>query len=114
MKIKYYFQKDFQTSDKHELESLRTHYYRNRKDDVMDRVQEMAKALKAKVKHVDEERGEIIFDHIDYNACATITAVSFYEIAVDFNVLTYNVLPTGLGKKVIEKFQKSILIRNLL
>ena len=48
MKIKYYFQKDFQTSDKHELESLRTHYYRNRKDDVMDRVQEMAKALKVK------------------------------------------------------------------
>jgi len=106
MKIKYYFSKDFQTEDKHEIESLRTHYYRNRKEDVMDKVTEMAKALKAKVKSVDTERGEIIFDHMDYNACATITALSYYEVAVDFNVLTYNVLPTALGKKVIEKFYK--------
>ena len=44
------------------------------------------------------KRGEIIFDHIDYNACATITAVSFYEIAVDFNVFTYNILPNAFGK----------------
>ena len=50
----------------------------------------------------------IIFDHPDYNACATITALSYYEIAVDFNVLTYNVLPTALGKKVIEKFYKHL------
>ena len=108
MKFKYYFAKDFQTSDKHEIETLRTHYYRNRKEDVIDVVVEMAKSLKAKVKSVDEERGEIIFDHIDYNACATITAVSFYEIAVDFNVFTYNILPNAFGKKVIEKFYKQI------
>ena len=108
MKIKYYFTKDFQTSDKHEIETLRTHYYRNRKEDVIQKVQEMAKAFKAKVKSVDEERGEIIFDHIDYNACATVTAVSFYEIAVDFNILTYNVLPTAPGKKFIEKFYKHL------
>ena len=133
MKFKYYFAKDFQTSDKHEIETLRTHYYRNRKEDVIDVVVEMAKSLKAKVKSVDEERGEIIiespkvkpdkeendddgyggyfeiiFDHIDYNACAAITAVSFYEIAVDFNVFTYNILPNAFGKKVIEKFYKQI------
>lgn len=104
MKIKYYFSKDFQTSDNHELETLRTHYYRSRKEIALEEVQNMAKEFKCKIKHVDSERGEIIFDHLDYNACATITATSYTEMAIDFNILTYNVLPTALGKKVIEKF----------
>ena len=45
MKIKYYFSKDFQTEDKHEIESLRTHYYRNRKEDVIEKVTEMENIL---------------------------------------------------------------------
>lgn len=106
MKIKYYFSKDFQTSDNHEIESLRTHYYRSRKEQVFGVIEEMVKEFKCKIKHVDEERGEIIFDHLDYNACATITAASYIEMAVDFNILAYNVLPTAFGKKVIEKFYK--------
>ena len=106
MKIKYYFAKDFQTSDNHDLDTLRTHYYRARKEETIEAVQEMAKEFKCKIKYVDEERGEIIFDHLDYNACATVTATSYTEKAIDFNLLTYNVLPTALGKKVIEKFYK--------
>lgn len=106
MRFKHYFSKDFQTSDNHEIESLRTRYYRARKEQAVEVVQEMAKDLKAKVKHVDTERGEIIFDHLDYNACATITATSYTEMAIDFNILTYNVLPTAPGKKFIEKFYK--------
>lgn len=104
MKIKSYFSKDFKTSDNEEIESLRTHYYRSRRDVVMETVIAMAKDFNAKVKNVDEERGEIIFDHLDFNACATITAVSYSEIAVDFNILTFNILPTAPGKKFIEKF----------
>lgn len=106
MKLKYYFSKDFKTSDNEEIDTLKTHYYRSRKDLVFETVIAMAKEFKAKVKNVDEERGEIIFDHLDFNACATITAVSYSEIAVDFNILTFNILPTALGKKYIEKFYK--------
>ena len=108
MKLKYYFSKDFQTSDNHELETLRTHYYRSLKDKAMDIVVAMAKEMKCKVKHVDTERGEIIFDHVDYNACAIVTATSYTEMAIDFTILTYNVLPTAFGKKVIEKFYKHL------
>lgn len=108
MKIKYYFAKDFQTSDSHELESLRTRYYQCRKEEAIEVVINMAKEFKCKVKSVDEERGEIIFDHMDYNACATITSTSYFEQAIDFNMLAHNILPTAFGKKVIEKFYKHI------
>jgi hypothetical protein len=38
MKLKYYFSKDFQTSDNHELETLRTHYYRSLKDKAIETI----------------------------------------------------------------------------
>ncbi len=104
MKLKYYFAKDFQTSDNHELESLRTHYYRARRDQAVEVVQEMIKEFKCKIKSIDEERGEIIFDHLDYESTAIITGTSYTEMAIDFTIFTYNVLPTAFGKKIIEKF----------
>ena len=106
MKLRDYFSKDFQTSDNHEIETLRTHYYRCLKDKALETVVAMAKEMKCKVKHVDNDRGEIIFDHLDYNACAIITATSYTEMAIDFTILTYNVLPTAPVKKAIEKFYK--------
>lgn len=108
MKIKYYFSKEFATSDNHEIETLRTHYYRARKEQAMEVVCDILKNDKAKVRSIDEERGEIIFDHMDYSGTATVTATSFSEMAIDFNVLTYNVLPTAKGKKVIENIYKLI------
>lgn len=104
MKFKYYFAKDFQTSDNHEIESLRTHYYRGKKEDVIKAIEDMAKEFKFKVKSIDEERGEVIFDHMDYSGTATVTAISYTEMGVDFAILTYNILPTAPGKKHIEKF----------
>lgn len=108
MKISYYFSKEFGTSDNHDLETLRTHYYRARKEQAIEAVSNILKEDKAKIKSVDEERGEIIFDHMDYSGTATITATAFTEMAVDFNVMTYNILPTAKGKKVIEKLYKEL------
>lgn len=104
MRIKYYFAKDFESSDTHEIESLRTHYYRSRKEDAIENVKKMAALFKAKVKSVDIERGEIVFDSLDFQASAFITATSYTEMAIDFIVSTYNVLPTAKGKRVIEAF----------
>lgn len=106
MKLKYYFSKDFYTSDNHELETMQTHYYRVRKEKAIEAVCEMLKDEKAKVKSIDQERGEVIFDHMDYSGTATISSPSFTETGIDFNVLTFNFLPTAKGKKVIENFYK--------
>ena len=104
MTFKDYFSKTFETSDNHHIPSLKTHYYRCRKDDVSDAVFKVLKSFKAIVRDYNEERGEIVCDAADFSGIITITAVTFTEIACDIKVLTYNFLPTAKGKKVIEKF----------
>ena len=104
MTFKHYFSKTFETSDNHHISTLKTHYYRCRKDDVADAVFKVLKAFKAIVRDYNEDRGEIVCDAVDFSGIITITAVTFTEIACDIKVLTYNFLPTAKGKKVIEKF----------
>lgn len=108
MKLRDYFSKDFCTSDRQEIDTLRTHYYRARVDVVKEKVIEVLKKDKALINGVDNERGEIVFESAEYSGVASITAVSFTEIAVDFNILTYNILPTAKGKKIIEKFYREL------
>lgn len=101
MRLKYYFSKDFETRDHHELEPLRTKYYSCRKDEAMDAVESIAREMKCKICYRDNERYEVMFENASFTATATITSTSFRETAVDFKVLTYNILPTAKGIKVI-------------
>ena len=104
MTFKDYFSKTFETSDNHHIDSLRTHYYRVRKEDAFDAVLSVLKEMKSVIKSSDSERGEIIVDASDFSGTVSITATSYTEIAVDIIVMTYNVLPSAKGKKIIEKF----------
>lgn len=104
MTFKDYFSKTFETSDNHHIGSLRTHYYRVRKEDAFDAVLAVLKGMKTIIKSSDPERGEIIVDASDFSGTVSITATSYTEIAVDIIVMTYNVLPSAKGKKIIEKF----------
>ncbi len=108
MKFKYYFAKDFATCDNHEIPTLKTHYYRIRKDDAIEAIKRVALSFGCKIKATDIERGEVVFDHMQYSASATITGVSFTETAIDLNVFTYNILPTAKGKKIIEEYYMAI------
>ena len=104
MTFKDYFSKTFETRDDHHIPSLKTHYYRVRKEEVIDAVLKTLKEMKAIIRSNDSERGEIIVDSSVFSGTVTITATSFTEIAVDIQVMTYNFLPTAKGKKVIENF----------
>ena len=104
MTFKDYFSKTFETSDNHHIDTLRTHYYRVRKEDAYDATLSVLKEMKAVIKSSDPERGEIIVDASDFSGTVSITATSFTEIAVDIIVMTFNVLPSAKGKKIIEKF----------
>ena len=112
MTFKDYFSKTFETSDNHHIDTLRTHYYRVRKDEAYDACLEVLKEMKAVIKSNDMERGEIITDASDFSGTVSVTSTSYTEIAVDFMVLTFNFLPTAKGKKIIEKFY-SILDKKL-
>ena len=104
MTFKDYFSKTFETSDNHHIQTLKTHYYRCRKEDVVDAAIQVINKMGAIITDQNLDRGEIIVDASDFSGTITITATSFTEIALDISVITYNFLPTAKGKKVIEKF----------
>lgn len=108
MTFKDYFSKNFETSDNHHIESLRTHYYRVRKEEAFNASLEVLKKMKAVIKSSDEERGEIICDASDFSGTVSVTATSYSEVAVDINVLTYNFFPSAKGKKIIEEIYSQL------
>lgn len=108
MKFKDYFSKSFGTSDKNEIDTLRTHYYRGRVEQVTEALCKVLKNDKAMIRSVDNERHEINFDNAEYSGVATLSVVSFTEIAVDFQVMTFNILPNAKGKKVIERIYECL------
>lgn len=108
MKFKDYFSNDFATAELHYIPSLRTRYYRCRTDAAMDAVQAIAKKRNAKIEYVDPVRHEVIFKTKNFSATATIVSPMVSETAVDWNVSTFNILPLGKGKKIIEQLYKEL------
>ncbi|MFA6662181.1 MAG: hypothetical protein WCS56_04030 [Bacilli bacterium] len=104
MKFRDYFSKTFESSDNHYILSLQTHYYRSGYEKIIDAVLNVLKEMQAKEDNVDRDRGEIIVDAANFSG--TITVLQSYTLgnSVDIAVLTYNFLPTGKGKKIIEEF----------
>ena len=67
--------------------------------------------LKNKIFILEMEKDKMNYTSMDkklYDKIERLTATSFSEMAIDFNVLTYNVLPTAKGKKIIENIYKLI------
>ena len=108
MRLKDYFNKNFQTSDRNAIDTLRTHYYYGRMEQVTEGVCSVLKKDGCVIRYLDLERHEISFDHREYQGVATLCASSFTEIACDFNILTFNILPTAKGKKVIERLYEKL------
>ena len=104
MKFKDYFSKTFATSDNHYLQSLKTHYYHARKEDVMNACMQVLKQMKAIVRSVNDDYGEIVVDAGSFSGTIIITALTYTEIACDLSIITYNILPSAKGKKIIEEF----------
>jgi hypothetical protein len=108
MRFKDYFSNDFETSDNHYLNTLRTHYYRCTKDTAFMKMHEIIKEMRANVKYEDKVRGEIIFEVPSFMATATIVSPTYSETAVDLKVTTFSLLPLGKGKKIIEDLYKKL------
>lgn len=108
MRFRDYFRNDFETSENHHIQSLRSRYYRCRNEQGMDAVKKLAEEEKGTIKYVDETRHEIIYDTKTYSVTATITSPSFSETAIDFKIITYKLIPMGSGKKIIEDLYKKL------
>lgn len=103
MKFKDYLTNDFETSDNHYIESLRTRYYRARYDEAKNAILMLAKQFNANVKSVDDNFKEISLESVKFNAIVSIVNVKMTECAIDFKVNTYAIVGLGKGKKIIEE-----------
>ncbi|MDD3191476.1 MAG: hypothetical protein PHP41_01845 [Bacilli bacterium] len=108
MRFRDYFSNDFETSEMHEIPSLRSRYYRCKKEEAMEAVKKVAVQMKTIVRYIDNERFEIIFESPVFSATATIISTHFTETAVDFKVTTYSLLPLLKGKKIIEELYRHL------
>ncbi|WP_101844589.1 cytosolic protein [Halobacillus sp. Marseille-P3879] len=97
--ISKYFSNHSETSENHRDSSLQTRYYKAKRDEVFNAVEEMFPSPSEKAA-VSKERGEIT---IKYNGkrkafvVATIIMVRPFQTAVDFSVTTDSGGPVDFG-----------------
>lgn len=108
MRFRDYFSSDFETSEHHDIVSLRSRYYRCRNEEAMEAVKRVANQLRAVITYIDRERHEIIFETPQFSATATVVSPSFTETAIDLKVTTTTLFPFGKGKRVIESLYEAL------
>lgn len=104
MKISDYFKKNFETSDNTSYEKLGTRYYRAKLADGLNALKEMIDEVNARIVDENENFQEILFESAQYSCTAKITATTPVEIAIDFNIMTFNFIGMLKGIKYIENF----------
>lgn len=108
MRFRDYFSNDFETSENHNINSLRSHYYRCNKDKAFEGLRQVVGDLKAVIKYEDRERGELIFENRNFAVTVTVVNPSYIETSIDFKITTFRMLPLGKGKKYIEDMYKCL------
>ncbi|HHX78413.1 MAG TPA: hypothetical protein GX695_01510 [Acholeplasmataceae bacterium] len=106
MKLKDYFSNNFETKEDHEMDSLRTRYYRGRNEQVKEVAYALIKNEKGTITDDIPQFSEIIFNTSTYSATLTIISPKMTETAIDIKVTTYYTIAAGRGKKIIERFYK--------
>ena len=108
MGFRDFFKKDFETSDNSSYDTLRTHYYRNRLDEVKEELYDFIKEEKGNLQDENDNYQEILFERSGYSCIIKITSITPIEHAIDFKVNTYNLLGFGKGKKIIERLDSCL------
>ncbi len=103
MAFRDFFKKDFETSDNSSYNTLKTHYYRNRYEEVKEALYELIKEEKGNLQDENDQYQEVLFETSGYSCIIKITSTTPIEHAIDFKVNTYNLFGFGKGKKVIER-----------
>ena len=104
MKFSDYFSNNFETSDRHYIETLQTRYYKVLKDQAKEAIKEVAKAENTRVADQNDTYDEMLIETSDYSAIFTLSnPKSMSETGIDIMVTTNAFLPLGKGKKVIER-----------
>jgi hypothetical protein len=94
-----------ETRDQHEIEALRTHYYRSTFDKVYQTVESLFKVKQGVFVEQSKERGEMAFELKGKNSMFIVTTITTFEpfrIAVDFTLTSEQKKMTGIYKVLKE------------
>lgn len=112
---KQFFSKNYETKDHHEVEVLRTKYYKCTPKKAFSELELYFNKLESvRVESISEDRGEIgfVFEKGRKRSFIVLTVVGVrpFETAVDFHAYTDTAFPTDFGysKKLIELFYKEV------
>jgi hypothetical protein len=107
MSFRDYFKKDFETGEESIYKTLKTHYYRERCEDIEAEIIDMIEKVEmGKIINVDDERKEVFYKTKDYEAIITLVEHRFKETSVDMIVSVTNIIPFLKPKKIIERLYK--------
>ncbi|MBR2891762.1 MAG: hypothetical protein IKC22_05285 [Bacilli bacterium] len=99
-----FFSNDFETSNNHSNNRLKTRHYRGEYNKVKAAVIVACGVLNLEVQEVNEEYHEIRCDNRKQEMIIDIFSNSYFDQAVDVKVNTRYLLPCGRGIKLIEEF----------
>ena len=85
-----------ETKESHQHKNLKTHYYKNRYNNIKKIVLDYAKENKMQVKSEDDVHGEIFLQSNNRHIIISIIQVTPLETGVDIKVQTYRII--GLYK----------------
>ena len=80
------FSTEVETKEVHKKEQLRTHYYRNNFNDVLNAFNKIAEEDNMEVQHVDKKWGEVYIIANGYEVIAIVNQITPLETAVDFKI----------------------------
>jgi len=101
----FYFASNIEeTSERHNNQNLRTHYYNSRYNELKQIVISYAKANKMTVKSEDDKHGEIFLQSSRFHIIVSIMQITPLETSVDFKVQTYKLLGLFKPLKLITSF----------
>ena len=106
MRFKDYFSNDFETTDDHYIQELKTRYYRSDNTKAKEAVMDLIEHEKGKVKDIIDQYNEVFFQGPNYTCIITVITTRVAETAIDIKITTYKMIPRGYGKKVIERMYK--------
>ena len=108
MGIKEFFSNRSETGERHQIEALKTHYFKATKEQAFTEAKSiLQKHYKGEIVTNSPERGEFVFQVKGPKKAlivVTVVTVRAYTTAVDFSVSSETPLPVdfGFSKKVIE------------
>lgn len=104
MSIKSFFANTCETRELHQDPSLRTNYYRNNFNQVLEALQAIASEEKLEVKNINKIHREIYMLGEGYDIIVTLVEITPVEIGVDFKVNWFSGFGYNRPKKKVAVF----------